>query len=117
MAHVTAMDKCSGLERFATKMVTFMKEIIRNDQRHGKGNMTYADQEEWYDGPYRDDQKWGDDGTMVYADKSIYRGQWERGQPHGAGSMPYANGDSFKGNYESGLRRSPLAHCILVRFQ
>merc|ERR1711923_279711 len=39
-------------------------------------------------------------GTMHYADGRIYKGQWKDGQWHGHGRTTYPNGDSYEGKYE-----------------
>ena len=39
-------------------------------------------------------------GTMEYADGSIYVGLWEDGYRHGQGTMDYANGDKYTGLWE-----------------
>jgi len=43
-------------------------------------------------------------GTMEYADGRVYKGQWKNGLWHGRGSTNYPNGDSYEGEYEGDQR-------------
>ena len=42
-------------------------------------------------------------GTMVYADRSIYVGQFIDSIPMGHGTMNFANGDVYSGQFNDGV--------------
>ena len=44
------------------------------------------------------DLKW--DGTYVYINGDVYKGNWKNGKMHGNGIFEYANGNKYEGNYE-----------------
>lgn len=46
-------------------------------------------------------------GRLVYADGSVYVGEWERGHPHGFGVTAYPNGERYVGAMQRGLRTGP----------
>ena len=43
-------------------------------------------------------------GTMVYASGDMYEGQWRGGKRHGHGKMTYATGDVHVGQYVEGRK-------------
>jgi hypothetical protein len=65
--------------------------------KNGKGTMTYANRDK-YEGEWKIDQRDGQ-GTMTYANGDKYEGEWIDDQRHGQGTMTYANGDKYVGGW------------------
>ena len=57
-------------------------------------------------------------GTMVYANGSVYEGEWRAGKRHGYGKHTFATGEVYEGEYVAGTRhgnaRQTLADGRLV---
>lgn len=78
----------------------------RSDERHGKGAMLYASEEqgdrkivEKYDGDWIDGKMSGR-GVYHYADGSVYDGMWADGKMNGSGVFIYPNGNRYDGEFE-----------------
>ena len=84
---------------------------LRNGKRHGKGKMTYANDEfidnEVYDGEWKNGKKHGK-GKMIYENGDVYDGEWEGGQRQGKGILKFVNGDVYIGEFENGVGKKGL---------
>ena len=43
-------------------------------------------------------------GTMTYANGDKYEGEFKHGEPNGKGKMTYANGNTYEGEFQNGTR-------------
>ena len=80
----------------------------RNDERHGRGVMTYNQTEsdpvqEKYDGEFVEGKMSGR-GCYWYADGSVYDGQWLLGKMHGKGLFVYPNGNRYEGEFVDDMK-------------
>ena len=51
-------------------------------------------------------------GTMVYANGSVYEGQWRAGKKHGHGKQTIATGEVYEGEYVAGKRHGRARHTL-----
>ena len=84
---------------------TYCLELTAQGELHGEGGRNAKGEE---DGP----------GTMVYANGSVYKGEWRAGKRHGYGKHTFATGEVYEGEYVAGKRhgtaRQTLADGRLV---
>lgn len=69
----------------------------RSQRRHGKGMMVYADRT-LYEGDWVDDERHGH-GICYFPSGNIYIGSFVHGHMEGQGSMLYHDGDFFTGTF------------------
>ncbi|QWG00440.1 hypothetical protein KMW28_12330 [Flammeovirga yaeyamensis] len=69
-------------------------------KRHGSGTYTWQDGTQ-YQGKWRNDLMEGR-GTLRFANGNKYEGNFFKGQPFGAGVYTWANGDIYKGGFLDG---------------
>ena len=67
------------------------------NQRGGNGK-------DVYEGAKNEDGQPHGQGTMEYANGNKYVGEWSRGKMSGKGIMKYANGDIYDGNCRDGKK-------------
>ena len=51
-------------------------------------------------------------GTMVYANGSVYEGQWRAGKRHGQGKQTIATGEVYEGEYVADKRHGRARHTL-----
>ena len=51
-------------------------------------------------------------GTMVYANGSVYEGQWRAGKRHGYGKHTLATGEVYEGEYVTGKRHGAATQTL-----
>lgn len=56
-----------------------------------------------YEGSQKNGEPHGS-GTMTYANGNIYKGEWKNGDRHGLGTMTFANGNVYSGQWKNGER-------------
>ena len=82
--------------------------LWRNDERHGRGVMTYVKAEadavqEKYDGEFVEGKMSGR-GCYWYDDGSVYDGMWLLGKMHGKGLFVYPNGNRYEGEFQDDMK-------------
>lgn len=65
---------------------------ITKSKKHGKGVVTYA----------QENDKQDDQARVAYKDGSIYKGQWKSGKQNGQGVMTYEDGSTYDGQWKDG---------------
>eukprot|EP00475_Leptophrys_vorax_P023683 TRINITY_DN3247_c0_g1_i1.p1 TRINITY_DN3247_c0_g1~~TRINITY_DN3247_c0_g1_i1.p1 ORF type:complete len:398 (+),score=81.51 TRINITY_DN3247_c0_g1_i1:135-1196(+) len=76
-------------------------------QRHGKGRLDFSDDymgRLFYDGEWRQGKRHGF-GFCQFVGKSYYRGQWKDDKYDGNGELSSDNGNVFKGEFISGVKK------------
>jgi len=77
----------------------FYEGGLKNDHKHGKGIMRFADGRV-FEGEYIRGQMI--QGQMTYQDGSIYGGSWVDGMRHGKGRCIFVDGSQYDGDFREG---------------
>ena len=70
-----------------------------NGKFHGQGTYKFFEDQKVYTGAFEDNTMHGQ-GTMEYADGSKYEGQWVHGKKCGTGTRFFPNGDHYIGQFK-----------------
>ena len=85
----------------------FVQGEFHNDLRHGFGKFVYGQQSaDWYEGNFVQGRREGK-GRFVFADGSVYNGEWKEGLYHGQGELVSSKqedgGKTYRGAFDRGL--------------
>ena len=76
---------------------------FRDDLRHGKGKMTFNEEDEFYEGEFVNDKMTGK-GFYKWSNKNTYEGDFLNGMLHGKGLYKWADGNEYEGDYVNNIR-------------
>jgi len=89
----------TGFGRLSNGDGDFYEGGLKNDHKHGKGIMRFADGRV-FEGEYIRGQMI--QGKMTYQDGSIYGGSWVDGMRHGRGKCVFVDGSQYEGEFREG---------------
>eukprot|EP00934_Nitzschia_sp_Nitz4_P007138 Nitzschia sp. Nitz4//scaffold99_size76975//14973//17249//NITZ4_005567-RA/size76975-processed-gene-0.24-mRNA-1//1//CDS//3329560823//7128//frame0 len=89
----------TGYGRLSNGDGDFYEGGLKNDHKHGKGTMRFADGRV-FEGEYIRGQMI--QGKMTYQDGSIYSGSWMDGMRHGRGKCVFVDGSEYEGEFREG---------------
>ncbi len=78
-----------------TNEAEYVGEQLQNGKPHGKGSITYEN-EEIYDGEWKEGLKEGK-GTLTSPDGGKYEGEWKNDKMEGQGTYTWPNGNKYEG--------------------
>ena len=81
---------------------SFYDGMWRGTRRHGDGTYKYPSGAT-YTGPFVNDYREGEQGTMEYADRTKYVGGWRNDMRHGEGRYEWLDGSFYKGHFASDM--------------
>lgn len=68
-----------------------------------RGDLSASPSDDIYEGSRKNGEPHGN-GTMRYANGNIYKGEWKNGERHGMGTMTFAGGNVYSGQWKNGER-------------
>eukprot|EP00538_Stauroneis_constricta_P004497 CAMPEP_0119570934 /NCGR_PEP_ID=MMETSP1352-20130426/43864_1 /TAXON_ID=265584 /ORGANISM="Stauroneis constricta, Strain CCMP1120" /LENGTH=832 /DNA_ID=CAMNT_0007620611 /DNA_START=1081 /DNA_END=3579 /DNA_ORIENTATION=+ len=89
----------TGFGRLSNGDGDFYEGGLRNDHKHGRGTMRFADGRV-FEGEYVRGQMI--QGQMTYQDGSVYNGSWVDGMRHGTGRCVFVDGSEYEGEFREG---------------
>jgi len=89
----------TGYGRLANGDGDFYEGGLKNDHKHGKGIMKFADGRV-FEGEYIRGQMV--QGKTTYQDGSVYSGSWVDGMRHGRGKCVFVDGSEYEGEFREG---------------